>query len=74
LDPPNPFRYSYVSVTANWVTGIVDGLLVGEGVYVADGEGSFVLDIDVLVLSVPLDGFLQTFEALHGRKCRRLIA
>jgi len=49
-------------------------LLVGEGVYVADGEGSFVLDIDVLVLSVPLDGFLQTFEALHGRKCRRLIA
>lgn len=34
-------------------------------------EGSFVLDVDVLVLTVPLDGFLQTFEALHeGRYCR----
>ena len=36
--PPNPFRYSYGSVTANWVTGIVDGLLVGKRIDVADCE------------------------------------
>jgi len=30
------------------------------------GEGSFVLDIDVLVFSVPFDGLLQPLKALHG--------
>lgn len=29
------------------------------------GEGRLVFDVDVLVLAVPFNGFLQTFEALH---------
>lgn len=33
---------------------------------VLTGEGRLVLDVYVLVLAVPLDGFLKTFEALHG--------
>jgi hypothetical protein len=28
-------------------------------------EGRLVFDVDVLVLAVPFNGFLQTFEALH---------
>lgn len=28
-------------------------------------ERGLVFDVDVLVLAVPFDGFLQTFEALH---------
>ena len=33
-------------------------------------ERRLVLDVDVLVLSVPFNGFLQTFEALHeGQNC-----
>jgi len=32
---------------------------------IADGEGSLILDVDVLVLPVLLDGLLETLDALH---------
>ena len=36
LYPPNPFRYSYGSVEANWVTGIFYVLLIHERIDIPD--------------------------------------
>jgi hypothetical protein len=61
LYPPNPFRYSYVSVTANWVTGIVYVLFVDESVHVSDcdDEGQYVDGgVDLAGECLPVSGVL----------------
>lgn len=47
------------------VVALAVGMLLGSGRISLTREGRLVFDVDVLVLTVPLNGFLQTFEALH---------